>query len=495
MKMKIYFKCLCIVFFLLSFGCSKEETSPEMEEEEVIIVPNTAIEVDFNQEMGKVIDLSAFNGSSTTSKIPGAASENWLKQFNTKVTRVWVQLRFVYNNGNIDYNYKYNGSNVPVEDAISFYSKTTDSLLVALSGHTSSSSYSMPTGNEYVKLVKETVLHYKRKFPKIKYIQVSNEPDLNKETMATYYPVYKYYYKGLNEANAILKTEAENAGKTYNPILISNGAFTSNVPNMLAYSQTFLDAYVADKETSKRLDFFSFNNYSESNRPKELLTAKTRVNDLMKANNLPAIPVFISEFGAVGGSSLPSNTTLAETVTLWPAAQLTKSFYLYEGGIDAIFNWVISHATLVQKSQLLDLDNATASPYGNMLVLSKNFSEYKTRIKATSNLIDDLGLGVHVLAAKQTEKGIAVLVWNYNWRYEKEDQEIMVTIKNFPTSQFGENLTTEIYLIDSKNNNFYINKSQNTLKQSFQLNQKTAATIQVPIILEKSSVALIVINK
>ena len=486
-----YFKYIVLAIgFFLVYSCSSSETETETETETGTgEVPESAIEVDYSQDMGEVMNLSAYNGSSTTSAIPGTASEAWLKQFNTKTTRVWIQLRFVYNNGNINYNYKYSGSNVPVEEAIAFYSKTTDSLLVALSGHTSSSSYSMPEGDDYVNLVKETILYYKRKFPKIKYIQVSNEPDLNNETMAT------YYYRGLNEANAILKKEAEDAGGSYSPILISNGAFTSNVTNMLAYAETFLDAYVADTDATKRLDFFSFNNYAEADRPKEVLTARSRIDALMQSKNLPIIPVFISEFGAVGGSSLPSGLTLAETVTLWPASQLTKAYYFYEGGIDAIFNWVISHSSLVQKSQLLDLENATASPYGNMLVLSKMFSDYGTGIKADSDLIDDKGLGVHVLAAKKSDKGIAVLVWNYNWRFAKADQNVTVTIKNIPTSEFGQNMTAQVYMIDSKNNNYYTNNSQNTLTKSFELSKKTASFMQIPLTLEKSSVALIVINK
>jgi len=441
------------------------------------------------------MNLSAYNGSSTTSAIPGAAAETWLQQFNTKFTRVWVQLRFVYNNGNINYNYKYSGSNVPVEDALTFYSKTSDSLMVALSGHTSSSTYSMPEGDDYVNLVKETVLHYKRKFPKIKLIQVSNEPDLNEETMETYYPVYKNYYRGLNAANTILKKETEDAGKTYSPILLSNGAFTSNVPNMVDYANTFLEAYVSDTDTSKILDFFSFNSYGEANRPKELLTARERIDSAMESKGLPKIPVYISEFGPVGGSSLPSQLTLAETVTLWPAAQLTKAFYFYEGGIDGAFNWVISHASLEQKTELLDVENAIASPYGNMLVLSKMFSDYENSIKADSELIDDQGLGVHVLAAKKVGKGLAVLLWNYNWRYRKEDQDISISIKNIPKAQFGENMKAQVYFIDSKNNNYFINKSQSTLKSSLEINVKASDNVQIPLKLEWSSVALIVINE
>jgi hypothetical protein len=294
------------------------------------------------------------------------------------MTRVWIQLVFVYNNGSINYNYKYSGSNVPVEDALTFYSTTSDSLLIVLSGHRNSGSFIMPTGDAYKNFVRETILYYKRKFPKIKYIQCSNEPDFGGETMTTYYPVFQNYYKGLNEANEILRLENQALGLPYGRILLSNGGFTSNVPGMLNYAKTFFTSYAADTDPNKKLDFFAFHSYGESNRPIELLTARSRIDSAMRSHSLPVIPVFLSEYGMVGGSSLPSGLTLEQTVTMQPAGQLTKAFYLYEGGIDRVMNWLIHHESIEYKSELLDVQNGYASLMGMHYCYQKNFQILKT---------------------------------------------------------------------------------------------------------------------
>src|SRR5690606_26625718 len=111
----------------------------------------------------------------------------------------------------------------------------------------------------------------------------------------------------LNEANAYLNL-------TNDRLLISNGPFTSNVPNMLVYARSFLQAYANDKDPNKKLDYFSFHSYGETNRPIELLTAQSRIDAEMAHHKLPKIPVFVTEFGIVGGSDLPSNMTLKETI-------------------------------------------------------------------------------------------------------------------------------------------------------------------------------------
>ena len=452
--------------------------------------------VDCAEHTGKIMEIERYNGSSTTSPLPGEASRHWLQGLKTRVTRVWIQLVFVYNNGNINYNYKYSGSRVPVEDALAFYSTISDSLLVALSGHRNSGSFLMPTGDAYKDFVRETIVYYKRKFPKIKYIQVSNEPDAGDETMATYYPVYQNYYRGLNEANEILRQENVQLQLPFHPVLLSNGAFTSNVPNMLNYAHDFFTAYAADSDPAKKLDFFTFHSYGESNRPLELLTARKRIDSAMLSHQLPVIPVFLSEYGMVGGSSLPAGMTLAQTVTMQPAGQLTKAFYLYDGGIDKVLNWTIHHSSIQYKSELLDLQNAYASPYGNALLLCKELSERKKRVKATSKGIDNVGLGVHALAAEGNNKGIAVLVWNYNWRNVTPDKDIQVLIKNIPEQHFGKKKKIHItmYVIDSHNNNYFINPVQNTLAVTTEQDFEYEPFLKIPVKLERSSVVLILLT-
>ncbi len=482
------------VSFLFLLSCKKKTDNttnppppaPPPDESTSTVIVDCAV------QQGKIMRIEQANGSSTTSPLPGESSRAFLQGLKSKVTRAWIQLVFVYNNGNVNYNYSYSGSNVKVEDALTFYSSTSDSLLIALSGHRTSGSFMMPTGDAYKNFVRETILYYKRKFPKIKYIQVSNEPDFSMETMASYYPVYQHYYRGLNEANAILR--ADN-GPSYHPILLSNGAFTSNVPGMLAYAHNFFISYKTDTDPNKKLDFFSFHSYGESNRPLELLTARSRVDSAMRSHNLPVIPVFLSEYGMVGGSSLPSGLTLAQTVTMQPAGQLTKAFYLYEGGIDRVLNWTIHHSSIEYKSQLLDVQNGFASPYGNALLLSKKLSDLENRVKAESKDINNVGLGIHGLAANGNEKGIAVLVWNYNWTNAVADKNVEILIKNIPQQYFTANkINSKIYVIDSQNNNYYLNPAQNTLAVTSTQIYDYKTFLKVPVKLERSSVVLILLT-
>ncbi|MEO7309576.1 MAG: hypothetical protein ABIX01_04205 [Chitinophagaceae bacterium] len=498
---KKIFTGLMLIILVSAASCKKKKSG--------VIVPGVVMEqptqadedssmvvVDFSVAQGKMMEIEKYNGSSTSSPIPGEASRTWLKNLNTKLTRVWIQLVFVYNNGAINYNYQYSGSGVGVEDALTFYSTTSDSLLICLSGHRSSGSYLMPTNSTvYKDLVRETILYYKRKFPKIKYIQCSNEPDATPETMATYYPVYQNYYRGLNEANEILRLENISLGKPVDKIWISNGGFTSNVPNMLVYATGFLQAFKSDTDPAKQLNFFSFHSYGEANRPLELLTARDRIDSTMLANGLPVIPIFLSEYGMVGGSSLPSGLTLAQTVTMQPGGQLTKAKYLYDGGISKVLNWLIHHSTLSNKSQLLDVQNAYASPYGNSLLLTKKLSDLNNRVQANSKGVNSVGLGIHTMAAQDGDKGIGVLVWNYNWTSTVADKTINVLVKNLPLQYFASKKTkATIYVIDSKNNNFYINPTQTSLTITSEQSYDYKGFLKVPVLLERSSVVLIMLT-
>ncbi len=490
-------RLLTILILAIAAGCVKNSPQPPiplMPDLPAVVTPSL-VTVDCSQQQGPVMEIHRYNGSSTTSDMPGAAASAWVQQLQTKLVRVWIQLVYVYNNGNINYNYTYSGNNMTVEDALSFYSSSSDSLLIAMSGHRNSGSYTMPTGDAYKNLVRETILYYKRKYPKIKYIHVGNEVDLGGETMVTYYPVYKNYYKGLSEANAILQAEYQLQGRSYDPILIGNSTITGNITSMLSYADSFVKAYAADTDPLKKFDFFTFNSYGEANRPFELLSARSKINQMMSANGLPSIPVIVSEFGIQGGTSLPSGATLEQMVVLQAAGQLAKAFYMYEGGIDIVCNWLVNHGSLVYKSQLLDLANAYASPYGNMLVLSKMMAERKNRVKVSSKGLDNVGLGINAMAAADPAKGIAVLVWNYNWTRAVDTRDIMVGIDNIPTAYFPDGkIHYDVYTIDSQNNNYYADNTQKAISVTNQGDIDYNADIQIPLTVEGASVSLIVLT-
>lgn len=445
--------------------------------------------VDAAAPLGPVMRLERASTHSTSSPFPGEPTRVYMQGLQHDVVRTWIQARFVYNNGNINYNYRYDLSGVGAEDALRFYATTAKKVLIAFSAYTASAGQSLPQGEAFKDFLRETLIYYKRKYPNLTYVQVGNEPDADDTPMSTYYPIYRAYYRAVNEANASLQLTGTDR------LLISNGPFTSNVTNMLVYANTFFAAYAADPDPAKKLDFFSFHVYGETDRPVQLGTARSRIDAAMASHVIPKVPVFVTEYGVFGGSTLPTGFTRTDLITIQPAGQLTKGFYLYEGGIDAVFNWTIHHGTLAMKSQLADVASAVAYPYGNALRLARMVSDRETRIGATSKSIDANGLGTHVLASMKTGQGIAVLVWNYNWRTTPSEAPFDVFVKNIPqTAVGGGKVRRTIFIIDSKTNNFETNPAQNSLQPSSTALVDYAAAFTIPLTLERQSVALILLT-
>lgn len=477
----------------LAIGCVKNSPQPvvpDMPELPPLTGGNSGmITVDCAVPQGNVIRFEQSNVHSTTSNLPGEKTRTWLQALNHKTIRTWLALSTINSKG---YNYKYS-SDVPAETSLAYYSTCADSLLIALTAYKSTPTAPLPgdgKGVLFQNFIKQTIIYYKTKFPKIKYIQAGNEPDYNKETAADYYEVYKDYYKAINAANAELGL----AGNSR--LMLSNGAFTSttNFSALVDYTNQFLALYAADTDPGRRLDFFSMNCYTEQTNPKIFETAKPQITAALAAKGITPRPVFVTEYGLSGGDFLPAAWKRDQLMTAWAPAQLAKAFYLYEGGVDRVFNWAISHGEILHKSELSDLNNAYPNPYGYALMFGKEVSDRGTRIKASSAKLSAQGLGINALAAMGNGKGIAVLVWNFNYTNFTPDQEISVKINNIPQAAFPGKINAKVYMIDSKNNNIYSNPSQNSLAAISEQAYDYAGSLSVPLKLEGNSVALIVLN-
>jgi hypothetical protein len=480
----------------LGFGCVKNSPQPTVPEMPTLQggtsgAATSVITVDAGVSLGNVTRFEQSNVHSTTSALPGEKTRTWLQGMNHKTIRTWLALRTINNEGQ---NYKYEGG-VPVETSLAFYSTCADSLLVALTAYNPTASLPLPgngKGALFQAFIKQQIVYYKTKFPKIKYIQAGNEPDFNGETAAAYYETYKDYYKAVNAANAELGLAGNNT------IRLSNAAFTSSTnffTGTMDYANQFLTLYAADTDPGKRLDFFSINCYTEQSNPKLFETVKPQITAALNAKGITPRQVFVTEYGLVGGTFIPAAWTQSQIMTAWPAAQLAKAYYLYEGGADRVFNWAIAHGDILHKSEIADLTNAYPNPYGYALMLSKELSDRVTRIKATSTKLTDKGLGINAIAAMGNGKGMAILVWNYNYTNFTPDQEIKVQINNIPKSLLPAKMNATIYMIDSKSNNYYNDPNNSkTLASLSTTAYDYSAALSVPLKLEGNSVALIVLN-
>jgi hypothetical protein len=98
-----------------------------------------------------------------------------------------------------------------------------------------------------------------------------------------------------------------------------------------------------------------------------------------------------------------------------------------------------------------------------------------------------------VLASIADERGIAVLVWNFNWRLTPNDTTFNVLVKNIPHSAVGGgHVRRTIYLVDSKHNNYYTDPAQTELVPASSEVLDYASAISTPLHLERAAVALIV---
>lgn len=479
----------------LGLGCVKNNPQPTIPEMPTLTggTGNTAssvITVDAGITQGNVMRFEQSNVHSTTAALPGEKTRTWLQSMNHKTIRTWLALRTINNEGQ---NYKYD-SGVPVETSLAFYSTCADSLLIALTAYTPTASLSLPgngKGALFQNFIKQQIVYYKTKFPKIKYIQAGNEPDYNGETAANYYEVYKDYYKAVNAANAELGLAGNNT------IRLSNAAFTSTTnffAGTMDYANQFLALYAADTDPGKRLDFFSVNCYTEQTNPKLFETVKPQITAALNAKGITPRQVFVTEYGLVGGTFIPAAWIQSQIMTGWAPAQLAKAFYLYEGGSDRVFNWAIAHGDILHKSEIADLNNAYPNPYGYALMFGKELSDRVTRIKATSTKLSDKGLGINAIAAMGNGKGMAILVWNYNYTNFTPDQEIKIQINNIPQSLFTGKMNAKVYMIDSKSNNIYNDPNAKTLTETSTNAYDYAATLSIPLKLEGNAVALIVLN-
>jgi hypothetical protein len=505
-KFKFHFLYL-LSLVVLSAGCSKS-TAPAVDNDggnnggggggtsqypNAPTNPNnytTIINADCSVTQGNVMRIEQANVHSTTSALPSEKARTWIQGLNHTTIRTWLALSTIYNKG---YTYKYDGG-PDAETSLAFYSTCADSLLVALTAYNGSASAPVPAKpTAFQSFLTQTIIYYKTKFPKIKYIEAGNEPDYQEELVTDYYDNYKYYYKAINDANAQL-------GLTGNKrILLSNAPFTSSTSSggLITYNYTaaFLALYKADPDVNKKLDFFSVHCYNGITDPITLKTVKPQITATLANNGMPALPVFITEYGMVGGDFIPTVWSESDIMTAWPAAQLAKAFYLYDGGCDRVFNWCINHGTILHKSELGDLTNAIPNPYGNALLFAKEVSARGTRIKVVSNKLSTAGLGINALASMGNSKGVAILVWNYNYTNAVADQNINVQLSNIPTTSFPDGkMNVKVYMLDSNNNNFFNNSTQSTLKTTSDNTYAYSSSLATSLKLQQNSVALIVVT-
>lgn len=422
------------------------------------------------------------------------------------IYRVWIIVDDIYDFEKGTYNY------AGIDDYLADVSRLSDELLVVLDTRASMGRLSRTP--EQIRTPVKTILRYiKERHPQIRYIEPFNEPDHNLRQYLTperLYDYYRIYYQSLNEVNDELSPAK--------PLLIG-GPVTGSCgspwappgPNNVGWIPRFLDAYVADTDRGKRLDFLSYHAYAFfrnqtncsdyqpiRNDPSILAGQRARTDEELRKRGLDVnIPSFITETGGYPGPSY-DNKQDARPDYLRQAATIASYMYWYlESPKDVPFNWVLRHAAEERKDQLITRGGAdrktmltrTFTPYGNQMLM---FSKLKAeRVSATSSALQ-AGKGVYALATKDGT-GAAILVWNYQ---QTSNQPFRVTIDmgSLPSELRGTALRQRMYRIDDKFSNYWANPERANLQMVSERRVGRRSKHQVSVALTPNALQLIMLE-
>ncbi|RKD90892.1 GH39 family glycosyl hydrolase [Mangrovibacterium diazotrophicum] len=316
--------------------------------------------------------------------------------------------------------------------------------------------------DEKIERLARILKELKTNFPKIKYIEATNEPDYANEgvTPANYYQYYKIYYKAVNKVNADLNPET--------PLLVGGPSISQF---SLTWLQPFLDAYLEDPSSDKRIDFISFHGYYTKpdaayilfkDDPSLVKDQRAILNQELASRNISVdIPVFITEMGMYPGPAFDDFTSMKNDHLRQAAGMASILYWYMESKNTYPFNWVMRHRSEGRKDQLVTrtdlglpfVQTEKFTPYGNMMVMLSKMKD--TRVAAEISSEPTEGKGLYSMASLDSS-GVAVMVWNYQGKLT-EGFKCELNISNLPESLRGKKLTVRNYRIDRNTSNYHAN--------------------------------------
>lgn len=354
-------------------------------------------------------------------------------------------------------------------------SKTTDSLVVHLTPRSVIQAKRPPS--EAIPLLTLTIRELKRQFPKIDYIESSNEPDwvfhgsqiyAKKKPILQPNELYAYYvpfYKAVNAVNDQLPP--------WEHIKVGGPTLTGMNETWMT---AFLDGYAADPNPDKRLDFISYHGYGVfsdkfayhvfKSDPSEASTQRARLEAWLKARNISEdIPIFITETGIYPGGSFDEPDPSKTDYIRQAAGMASLHYWWAQQPRMYPFHWVVRHGAQGRKDQLVTRapegpQADTFTPYGNLLVMQSKMKDI--RVKATSNSLAG-GQGVYAVASKD-KSGASIMVWNYQ-STNKARFRTTIDMSRLPSKLSGRPVRQTLYRIDQTTSNYWADPERANLQR------------------------------
>jgi hypothetical protein len=470
---------------------------------------DATVSVNFEKSRGPLLRTERYNNLSRASR--------WVEQRDSdvqfyneqglhgKIYRVWVIVEDIYDPATGHYNY------AGMDDYLADVSRLSDELLVVLDTRASIGKLKR-TPAEIKPLIKTIMRDLKQRHPQIKYIEAFNEPDHNLRDVIKpeqLYDFYRVYYEAVNEVNRELKPKV--------PLLLGGPAtgtcgspWAPPGPNNMQWIPKFLDAYAADPDPGKRLDFLSYHAYGYFKNqvtcseytpirtdPSQLAGQRARTEEELRKRGLdPNIPSFITETGPYPGPSYDNKQDPHPDYLRQAAAMASYMYWYLENPRDVPFNWVLRHSTEERKDQLLTragegkpIPTGIFTPYGNQMLM---FSKLKDeRVAAQSNALAN-GKGVYAIATKD-KTGAAVAVWNYQ-QAGAEPYRVTINIGQLPPNLRNKPLRQRMFRIDDKVSNYWGDPAHANLQQVSEEVIKPATARNVTVDLTANALQLIVLE-
>ncbi|MDZ7618243.1 MAG: hypothetical protein U1E05_14650 [Patescibacteria group bacterium] len=419
--------CTLAVFAILVSAASAEEA---------------VVTVDASKDLGVLRRHELYNNNSLLRPPSDAMASKFQKELGTaKLMRCWVTINDYWDGKSDGYDFDFpcgwhgHDKNDRFHDYMQRFSDTSEELMLNVRGYEQEVMRGEIPLERWRKAVKDGLLHYKKRYPKIKYVEACNEfRYFAKLTLDEYYDnFYLAMCRVVAEVNDELKPDV--------PLLVGAPVEVGTIEGQVF---PFIDKFAADKDPAKRLDFISYHRYDfYKTKPAQAANEEAEIDARLKIHGLSEdIPLFITEMGI-----FPVRRQVTDDVgydQVIQAAAMTSIFYYYnrQPGIQGM-HWVMQHVSNDRKTQMTD--DLKWTPYGASLLMARL---HKTRqLAACSDSLGADGLGVYAIASGD-ESGLAVQVWNYQYDGEKE-YTATVRVTQLGERFAGKRVLVRRYLIDS----------------------------------------------
>lgn len=370
--------------------------------------PVVQLEADYSVPDGKLIRTEQFNNTNYTPLPVHVVDE--LRGIKTKVVRDFVKINWYYNKDTNNPDLLAYSINTPEnlstnpdlqhgrKETYDFMGQFSESLMISLAysyGGDSNPAKNRLTAEQYQNLgapdfwdkyweeydaaMKTIIMALKEKNPKLEYIEVGNEPnlepafyghELNRMVHTDDKPGYMRMYQGMSEAvlwvnEQLSLTDTFQEGKGVR--LKVGGPVLSGYD--FAKQKEFVDLAYAN---GYHVDFVSWHRYRTQVTENE--TQELEMKNYLRQFYPEAITV-VSEYGWKGGGGLNDSTDSAALAK--QAAFMTDSAYFYQkGGTDIPMNWVAVHTLNAYFKNQFDVDYALSNgDVTDWQVLASNTAE------------------------------------------------------------------------------------------------------------------------